>query len=113
MGSLLCDLAEQRLVGPVSTRKMLGMLSAQQDRSMIPRHLPPGWQYAGKTGSNPDLRADAGLVTGPAGERFALAMFCHHPDTSDWSVDSPGILALARLAHGLLVTERGGAARRD
>ena len=110
MGGLLRDLAQQRLASPESTRKMLDMLSAQQDRSMIPRYLPPGWQYAGKTGSNPDLRADAGLVTSPAGEHFALAMFCPHPETSDWSVDSPGILALARLARFLLIETRGGAA---
>lgn len=103
MGGLLRDLAQQRLASPESTRKMLHMLSAQQDRSMIPRHLPPGWHYAGKTGSNPDLRADVGLVTGPAGERAVLALFCQHPETPDWSVDSPGILALARLARLLLI----------
>ena len=102
MGGLLRNLAQQKLASPESTRKMLHMLAAQQDRSMIPRCLPPGWQYAGKTGSNPDLRADAGLVTGPAGERFLLAMFCQHPETFDWSVDSPGTLALARLAQRLL-----------
>ena len=111
MGGLLCDLAEQRLASPESTRKMLHMLSAQQDLSMIPRHLPPGWQYAGKTGSNPDLRVDVGLVTGPAGARAVLALFCQHPETPDWSVDSPGILALARLARFLLIENRGGAAR--
>ena len=76
---------------------------------MIPRHLPPDWQYAGKTGSNPDLRADVALMTGPAGERFALAMFCEHSGTSDWSVDSPGTLALARLARFLLIENRGDA----
>ena len=66
MGGLPRDLAEHKLAGPVSTWKMLHMLSAPQDRSMIPRCLPPGWQYAGKTGSNPDLRADVGLATSPA-----------------------------------------------
>ena len=67
MGGLLRDLAGHKLAGPVSTWKML---SALQDRSMIPRCLPPGWQYAGKTGSNPDLRADVGLATSPAGGMF-------------------------------------------
>ena len=102
MGGLLRDLAQHRLAGPESTRKMLHMLSAQQDRSMIPRCLPPGWQYAGKTGSNPDLRADVGLVTSLAGRCCALAMFCQHPETPDWSLESPGTLALARLAQRLL-----------
>ena len=109
MGGLLRDLAQQRLASPESTRKMLHMLSAQHDRSMIPRHLPPDWQYAGKTGSNPGLRADIGLITGPAGERSLLAMFCGHSETSDWSVDSLGTLALARLARFLLIENRGDA----
>lgn len=108
IGGLLRDLTQQRLAGPEPTRKMLHMLSAQQDQSMIPRHLPPGWQYAGKTGSNPDLRADVGMVTSPAGARVVLALFCQHPETPDWSVDSPGILALARLARFLLIENRGG-----
>ena len=41
---LLRDLAQHKLAGHESTRKMLDMLSAQQDRSMIPRSLPPGWR---------------------------------------------------------------------
>ena len=49
------------------TRDVLEMLAAQNDQSMIPRYLLPGWSYAGKTGCNDDLRADVGLVQDPQG----------------------------------------------
>ncbi|WP_407538251.1 serine hydrolase [Deinococcus radiomollis] len=107
MGGLLLDLVQGKLAGAEATQTMLWMLSAQQDRSMIPRYLPAGWLYAGKTGSNSDLRADVGLVTSPVGDQVVLAMFCEHSQTADWSVESPGTLALARLARHLLVGEGG------
>jgi beta-lactamase class A len=89
--------------GPGVTRDVLEMLAAQNDQSMIPRYLPPGWSYAGKTGSNDDLRADVGLVRDPAGRGFALALFCKFPTSNDWSLENPGTLALARLAKHLLL----------
>jgi beta-lactamase class A len=84
------------------TRDVLEMLAAQNDQSMIPRYLPPGWSYAGKTGCNDDLRADVGLVRDPQGRGFALALFCKFPASNDWSLEHPGTLALARLAQALL-----------
>jgi beta-lactamase class A len=84
------------------TRDVLEMLAAQNDQSMIPRYLPPGWSYAGKTGCNDDLRADVGLVRDPQGRGFALALFCKFPASNDWSLEHPGTLALARLAKFLL-----------
>jgi beta-lactamase class A len=85
------------------TKDVLEMLGAQNDQSMIPRYLPPGWSYAGKTGCNDDLRADVGLVRDPQGRGFALALFCKFPASNDWSLKHPGTLALARLARELLL----------
>jgi beta-lactamase class A len=89
--------------GPGVTRDVLEMLGLQNDQSMIPRYLPPGWSYAGKTGCNADLRADVGLVRDPQGQGFVLALFCKFPASNDWSLENPGTLALARLAKHLLL----------
>ena len=102
MARLLRGVAQGELCSAESSGVMLGMLGAQHDRSMIPRYLPPHWTYAGKTGSNEDLRADVGLVTTAQGRRFVLALSCQHAVTADWSVESPGTLVLARLARDLL-----------
>jgi beta-lactamase class A len=89
--------------GPGVTRDVLEMLAAQNDQSMIPRYLPPGWSYAGKTGCNDDLRADVGLLRDSLGRGFVLALFCKFPASNDWSLENPGTLALARLAKHLLL----------
>jgi beta-lactamase class A len=89
--------------GPGMTKDVLEMLAAQNDQSMIPRYLPPGWSYAGKTGCDADLRADVGLVRDPSGRGFVLALFCSFPTSNDWSLENPGTLALARLAKFLLL----------
>jgi beta-lactamase class A len=89
--------------GPGVTRDVLEMLGAQNDQSMIPRHLPPGWSYAGKTGCDSDLRADVGLVRDSQGREFVLALFCNFPASNDWSLENPGTSALARLARALLL----------
>jgi beta-lactamase class A len=101
MAELLKRLASG-LFGAGVTRDVLEMLGAQNDQSMIPRYLPTGWSYAGKTGCNDDLRADVGLVRDPQGQGFVLALFCKFPASNDWSLENPGTLALARLARALL-----------
>ena len=78
------------------------MLADQQDQTMIPRYLPEGWLYAGKTGADDDLRNDCGLITRPDGHVFALAAFCQNLPAPDWSVDNPGAVAIAKLAKDLL-----------
>jgi beta-lactamase class A len=101
MAELLQRLANGSF-GAGVTQDVLEMLAVQNDQSMIPRYLPPGWSYAGKTGCNDDLRADVGLVRDPQGRGFVLALFCKFPSSNDWSLENPGTLALARLAKFLL-----------
>ncbi|MFC5848501.1 serine hydrolase [Deinococcus petrolearius] len=102
MVRLLLGIQDATFVPRSSADLLLEMLAAQQDRTMIARHLPTGWYYAGKTGSNADLRADVGVVTSPGGIQIVLALYAHHPASGDWSVDSPGTLAVARLAQILI-----------
>ena len=102
MAELLKRLANGSF-GAGVTRDVLEMLAAQNDQSMIPRYLPPGWSYAGKPGCNDDLRADVGSVQDPQGRGYALALFCKFPASTDWSLENPGTLALARLARALLL----------
>ncbi|PNY81751.1 hypothetical protein CVO96_10515 [Deinococcus koreensis] len=104
MARLLRGIVLHELCSSASSSVILGMLGAQHDRSMIPRFLQPDWIYSGKTGSNEDLRADVGIVTDPQGRSFVLALYCQHPTTFDWSVESPGTLTLAHLARRLLTS---------
>lgn len=102
MAGLLALIARRQLGDEAAGDEVLGMLAMQQDRAAIPRMLPEGWQYAGKTGSNADLRADAGVLTGPGGRRVVLAVFAAGLPTVDWGVDNAGLLAIARLARAAL-----------
>jgi beta-lactamase class A len=101
---MLNRLTRGALCSSDSTRVILGMLSGQQDRSMIGRFLPPDWSYAGKTGADADLRTDVGLVRNPSEREYLVAMYCKTPASDDWSVDHPGVLALANLSRFLLKT---------
>ncbi len=102
MAALLAQIANATLGNVKATDEIYAMLLAQQDRTAIPRYLPAGWQYAGKSGSMPDVRNDVGIVTAPDGRRFVLALFCQQLQVQ-WTVDDAGLVALARLAHQLLV----------
>ena len=102
MANLLVRLARDEVGGNTAARVTLQMLAMQQDRAAIPRLLPSGWQYAGKTGSNSDLRADVGLLSAPDGRQVALAAFCTAMPRVDWSVDNAGLVAIARLAQALV-----------
>ena len=79
------------------------MLEAQQYRDCIPRYLPEEWKYAGKTGSIDGVRNDVGLITTPAGRRFALAIFCQNLTDLRWTADNAGHIACARAARLLLL----------
>lgn len=104
MAGLLARVVGRQIGDDAAADTVLAMLAMQQDRAAIPRLLPEGWRYAGKTGSNPDFRADAGVLSGPEGQRLVLAAFCAGLPRVDWGVDNPGLLAIARLARRL--TER-------
>ncbi|MDE2127104.1 MAG: serine hydrolase [Armatimonadetes bacterium] len=98
MALLLSQLHTGQGMSPGSRTEMLKMLEQQYYRDGIPRLLPDGWSYAGKTGAVDDVRNDVGLVTSPAGGCMALAIFVQKLPKVLWTADNPGLLAIANLA---------------
>ncbi|MBX0328142.1 class A beta-lactamase-related serine hydrolase [Oscillochloris sp. ZM17-4] len=105
MAGLLVKIARRQLGDGAAADTVRDILATQQDRAGIPRMLPEGWAYAGKTGAVEALRADAGVITAPDGRRFVLAAFCASMPIVDWTPDNPGLLAIARLAQALLIPD--------
>jgi beta-lactamase class A len=104
MSQLLVKLAQKEIGGESVSADILTILSAQQDRAAIPRYLPPDWRYAGKTGCIDHLRADVGIVTPSDSRQSILVLFCSEIPAINWTVDNPGLLAMAQLAHYLLIS---------
>jgi beta-lactamase class A len=100
-GTLLARVARRELGDPATADLLLGLLAAQQDRVGIPRGLPAGWRYAGKTGSDTDLRNDAAIVTAPDGRQHVVTIFCQPLPPLPGGVDHPGLLAIRDLAERL------------
>ena len=103
MANLLTIIEEDRFEAPEARQEILRMLAAQSHREAIPRTLPADWKYWGKTGAIDHLRNDVGLVEAPDERKFALALFCQKLPLVQWTVDNPGILALAELSKALLL----------
>jgi beta-lactamase class A len=78
-------------------------LAHQLDRVGFPRGMPRGWTYAGKTGSDDDLRNDCGILTAPDGSIVIAACFVQELAEAPSSVDHPGLKALSDVA--ALMTE--------
>jgi beta-lactamase class A len=62
MNGLLKKIYGNQLATPAHCAEMLTILKACEDRLTIPAGLPPGTVVAHKTGTLPQLRADAGIV---------------------------------------------------
>ena len=78
------------------------MLSKQTDQVSIPRVLPHGWSYEGKTGRVTEVRGDVGYVKNPNGQEWILSMFCYGLTTENWSIDNDGLLAIAEATKRIL-----------
>lgn len=105
IAGLLARLARRQIGSPAVADTILAILARQQDLAAIPRYLPGGWSYAGKTGSNTDLRNDVGLLTASDGRQMVLAAFCSGMPRVDWTLDNPGLLAIGRLARALVTAD--------
>jgi beta-lactamase class A len=102
MLSLLGGLVDATIGDAALCEELLGILAEQQLVNNIPRALPDGWRYAGKTGSLDHVRNDVGVVTDPEGERTLLALFCQSIPVIMWTADNPGHVALVRLTRHIL-----------
>ncbi len=71
--AIMTAIARDRAASPERCAWMRSLLGDQQYREGIPRHLPEGIDYAGKTGWQSEIVHDCGLLTGPGGT-IALAV---------------------------------------
>lgn len=103
-------LARGEVVCPEASARMLGVLSRQQHRDMIPRFLPveydavtresePG--VAHKTGSVDGVRNDVGLVTFRDGRRWVVSAFSRELEDLSWTPENEGVLTLARISRAI------------
>jgi beta-lactamase class A len=67
-------LANGDAAGPQACQEMMAILAAQQINDAIPARLPPGVRVAHKSGWDPGISHDAGIVYPLSGEPFAFAM---------------------------------------
>ncbi|MET0271313.1 MAG: serine hydrolase [Sphingomonas sp.] len=77
----LSRLAKGDLLSPESTRRMLALMAASRTGpGRLRGGLTPGWALAHKTGTGQELGAvatgynDVGLLTGPGGRRYGVAV---------------------------------------
>ena len=77
-------------------------LASLQDRAGLPRGLPHDWHYAGKTGSDEDLRNDCGIITRPDGSHIIVACFVQSLAEAPSTADHPGLVALGQIAKVLV-----------
>lgn len=82
MATFLAALAEGRLLSPASTRYLLGVMertTTAPDR--LKAGTPTGWKLGHKTGTSGSWKGvtattnDVGVLTAPAGEKIAIAVF--------------------------------------
>ncbi|HEU4693483.1 MAG TPA: serine hydrolase [Vicinamibacterales bacterium] len=108
MARLMALIAEGRVVNADASTAMLATLQAQNDRAMIPRHLPSEVRVGNKTGTDseklPDsngrrgaIRTDAAIVIGD-GVKYTLAIFVRRGGDSGAGVDNAGVVLGARLS---------------
>jgi len=95
---LLTGIATGTLGVPETNTFLNRTLAQQLDRVGFPRGLPAGWQYAGKTGSDDDLRNDCGILTRPDGSRVVAACFAQDMAEHSGGINHPGLIALGEVA---------------
>jgi len=101
MADLLRMLAEGRMESSEVSKEVLEILSGQTLRDSIPRGLPEGWKYAGKTGGIDGVRNDVGLVTSTDGGKFVLSVFCQDLPDLRWTPENAGLLAISGVTRRL------------
>lgn len=97
MIGLLEQLHRRKLATGASCEAMLRHLAACEDKDMLARELPPAARLAHKTGAVDAVRADAGILSTPAG---AIAICVMTADNQDrrWTRDNAAQLLCARIA---------------
>ncbi len=99
LAALLAAVAEDRAASPDGCAWVRDLLGRQQHRDRLARDLPPGVDFAGKSGSLPGLAHDAGLLTGPRGTVAVAVLTRGLPDP--YAADA-AIGAIGRAAAGAI-----------
>jgi len=94
VGTLLTHIATGQLGNTATNQWLRHTLATQQDRVSFPRALPVGWHYAGKTGSDEDLKNDCGIITTPHGGIIVAACFAQQLADAPHTADHPGLQAI-------------------
>lgn len=113
MVDLLERLATHRIADDETSRLAMEFLDHQHYRDGIPRRLPNGYKFAGKSGAVDHLRSDVGVVTTPSGEMIAMAIFATKMRSILWSPDNPGLIVIAELAAAMTRHLEKGRIRRS
>lgn len=108
MATLMAAIAAGKAVNRQASDAMLATLRRQQDRAMIPRHLPANVQVGNKTGTDEEkhagtdgikrhVRADAAIVTGD-GVHYVVAIYARQVEDTRWTVDNDALVTGARVS---------------
>lgn len=97
MTVLLEKLQAGQLVSDRASKQMLAHLLACEDKSRIPRLLPPNVQVAHKTGSVSATRCDAGIILARSGPISVTVLTTDIADRS-WNKDNEADLLCAQIA---------------
>jgi beta-lactamase class A len=92
-----CRIGDQETCGQLRT-----ILGKQQYKEGIPRYLPSGCKFQGKSGAIDHVRNDVGLVTVADGHDIAIAVFCQKMPHVLWTVDNPGHVMIAKVASAVV-----------
>jgi beta-lactamase class A len=109
MAMLMARIAEGKAVSPEASAAMLATLRRQQDRAMIPRLLGDDVQVGNKTGTDEEkqpgasgrkgqVRADAAIVTGPNGLRYAIAIYARQIEDPRSTIENDALTTGARIS---------------
>ncbi len=119
MAGMMALIATGRAVNADASQAMLATLRRQQDRAMIPRLLTAeGLEVGNKTGTDEEkqpgpggvknqVRADAAIVTGPNGLRYALAIYARQIEDRRWTIDNEALVTGAKISR-LIYDAAGG-----
>ncbi|HKT78762.1 MAG TPA: serine hydrolase [Vicinamibacterales bacterium] len=108
MAKLMALIAQGKAVNKEASDAMLATLRRQQDRAMIPRHLPGDVQVGNKTGTDEEkhagsdgvkrhVRADAAIITGP-NVSYVVAIYARQIEDTRWSIDNDALVTGARVS---------------
>jgi beta-lactamase class A len=94
--------ANIRIPGEHATERIRHMLGLQQDLVGVARAVPPGWNYAGKTGRITSTRGEAAMISAPDGRMWLMGIFVFGLTTPNQTIENEGLLAIAEATRHII-----------